>query len=271
MFETRRQRNGYDVDWRALARDHVRDGLQNDAGVERQRPVVDVRHVQAHPGFKIDGIAAIERPETSEPGTHAQPAALPALVPLHFAWNRRTRTHQRHVAAKHIEKLGQLVQRKPAQKPADRGQPRIVGNLGHHVFRIEMRDLVHPFFRIDDHGAEFVEGEIPSVQPAADLSENHRPPGRELHQNGNEQKYRTEHDQTERCEPYVGDPLDQQQNLVVGSGGKGEQRRGSDAFEGDLLFTCGKKSTATRLVTPSSSHERNTSSSEGSRSDSTAK
>ena len=48
-----------------------------------------------------------------------------AGVLLDLVGQRRTRPHQRHRAHQHVDQLGQLVERQPAQHPAHAGHPRV--------------------------------------------------------------------------------------------------------------------------------------------------
>src|ERR1017187_8868476 len=40
------------------------NGAQNDFPIQRQRPVIDVLHIHAHPGLEVQIIAAGHRPQT---------------------------------------------------------------------------------------------------------------------------------------------------------------------------------------------------------------
>ena len=120
----------------SVPREHVGNGAQQDSAIECERPVVDVLHVQLHPGFEIERVAAADGPQAGEAGTHAQPAALPPLVLFHFVRNGRARAHQRHVALQHVPQLRPFVDRELAQAAADGGQPRIVGNLESRLSRL---------------------------------------------------------------------------------------------------------------------------------------
>src|SRR5689334_9047178 len=68
----------------SLSRKHARDGQQQYLPIERERPVVDVLHIHFHPRIEIQIVASGHGPQTGQAGTHAQPAALPALIMLHL-------------------------------------------------------------------------------------------------------------------------------------------------------------------------------------------
>src|SRR5579875_3883183 len=64
----------------AFACQNMRNGFQDDGPIELQGPVLNIRDIHAHPGVEVDVIAAAYGPKARQSGTHAQTAALPALV-----------------------------------------------------------------------------------------------------------------------------------------------------------------------------------------------
>src|SRR5579862_6220205 len=76
---------------RTAATQHLRNRSQNNLPVQRQRPAVDVLHVEPHPGFEVDGIAAAHRPQACQTGAHPKTAPLPAFILIHFFGNRGPR------------------------------------------------------------------------------------------------------------------------------------------------------------------------------------
>ncbi len=69
-----------------------------------------------------------------------------------------------HVAVQHVEELRQLIQRRPAQKAAQRSDPRVVARrLQHHIGVF-----------LDAHAAKFPDHDRAAVQPVAALAEQHR-------------------------------------------------------------------------------------------------
>src|SRR5258708_6716145 len=79
---------------------------------------------------------------------------------------RRPRTDQAHLAAKHVEELRDLVDRGDAQEAADPGNARIVRNLEHRaVGLVEVDDMMARTVGAIDHGAQLDERERPAVLP----------------------------------------------------------------------------------------------------------
>src|SRR5438876_4761917 len=109
----------------AFTRQYARDGEEENLPVERQRPVVDVLHIQFHPGVEIEIVAAGYGPEAGEAGAHTQAAALPALVVLDLVGHGGARTYQGHIALQDVPKLRPFIDRKFAQIAADDGEARV--------------------------------------------------------------------------------------------------------------------------------------------------
>src|SRR5512140_1927653 len=70
---------------------------QNDFPVQSERPVVDVFHIEFHPGLEVDLVAPADGPQARQSGPHPEPPALPPLILFHLGRNGGTGTHQRHV------------------------------------------------------------------------------------------------------------------------------------------------------------------------------
>src|SRR5579884_3606749 len=153
----------------------ARNRAHQDFPIESQRPIINVLHIHLHPGLKIEMVAAGDRPEAGEAGTHAQAPALPSLVLVDFTRDGRSRPDQGHVAAKHVPKLRPLIDRELPQITADGGEARVVRNLERRLFRAQMGDCGLEVFRVFAHRAELVKHEPASVQTAADLAEDRRP------------------------------------------------------------------------------------------------
>src|ERR1017187_10400428 len=60
----------------ASAAQHLRNGAEDNLPIERQRPTVDVLHIQFHPRLKIHGIAPAHGPQARQTRAHPQPPAL---------------------------------------------------------------------------------------------------------------------------------------------------------------------------------------------------
>src|SRR5262245_62913259 len=110
---------------------------------------------------------------------------MPGLVLLDLVRQRRARTDQRHVAAKRVDELRQLVEARLAQDAADRRYPGVVRNLeqgrgaggllltaalDERVDVIAMNRLI----RVRVHRPEFQHGERPAVLPHASLTKEDR-------------------------------------------------------------------------------------------------
>src|SRR5580698_7928763 len=65
---------------RPAARQHDGHRLQNELEVVRQRPMVDVLHVEIHPLFERRLVSAADLPDACEAGPDRKPAPLPSLV-----------------------------------------------------------------------------------------------------------------------------------------------------------------------------------------------
>src|SRR5258706_14478550 len=97
---------------RAAARKDGRDRAEEDLGVERKAPVVDVGEVQRHPFLEArDVVPARDLPEAGHAGLHREPAPLPALVARHLVGKRRPRADERHLALQDVPELRHLVER----------------------------------------------------------------------------------------------------------------------------------------------------------------
>src|ERR1700739_1710687 len=94
---------------RPPAADHLRNGAQQDLPIERERPVVDVFHVEPHPGLEIHRVAAGDGPQAGAAGAHAQPAPVPALILVDFLRDGGPRADQRHVALQNVPELRPFV------------------------------------------------------------------------------------------------------------------------------------------------------------------
>src|SRR5262249_44266940 len=68
----------------AIASQHNGDRAQKNPKIEAERPTVDVRHVQPHPSFEIDGIAPADLPEPGDPRPHGEAPPLRSLDPACF-------------------------------------------------------------------------------------------------------------------------------------------------------------------------------------------
>jgi hypothetical protein len=99
-----------------------RQGQQAD--VEEQRAVADVREVVAVLVARRGVVAAAELGDAGDPRRHEEaPGVAGDLLAeaLDEDGTHRARPHQPHVALDHVEQLRQLVELGPLEQPADRG------------------------------------------------------------------------------------------------------------------------------------------------------
>ena len=97
------------------------------------------------------------------------------LVAGDLARQRRARADQAHVAAQHVEQLGQLVDGVAAQPPARLGDPRVVLHLEQAGLVAGLGvQLGEPLLGVDDHGAELEAAELLAVAADPGLPEEDR-------------------------------------------------------------------------------------------------
>src|SRR5579859_4477624 len=106
---------------------HLEDGQDDDPQVEAQRPVLDVVVVPLDPvGDRGLAAQAVDLGPAGDPGFDPV-AVLVAGYLAHEALDElgplRPRPDQAHVAAEHVQQLGELVQGGVAQEAPDRGAP----------------------------------------------------------------------------------------------------------------------------------------------------
>ena len=63
-------------------------------------------------------VSAADLPQAGDAGLHRQPAAMPQVVALDLARERRPRADEAHLAAQHVQELRQLVEARASQEPA---------------------------------------------------------------------------------------------------------------------------------------------------------
>src|SRR4051812_26459789 len=186
----------------AIAEDRG-ERLEQDLQVEEQRPVLDVKQVEA--GTLLDrGLPA--------QAIHLRPAghARLLLVPVRVARNRagelldevgtlRAGTNQTHLTQQHIHELRQLVDGQATHERAESGGAEIV-RLRHHGTGAGLR--------VDAHRAELHELERSPVQAQALLRVEDRAVRRgELDQERQQEQQRRGQEQQQRAGQDVGRPL----------------------------------------------------------------
>ena len=161
--------------------------MENNVQIERRSQVLDVIQIvfQFHDGV-LHRIAVfmIDLGPTGDAGFHAQ--AMTIVGDFFFQdFDKlrpfRTRTHQRHFAAHHVQQLRQFIQSRFTQEAAQRRHARIVFGGPHRPA---------DSFGILAHGAELVQPEGFAVHPQTDLRIEHRARRGQAHQQRDEAHHR---------------------------------------------------------------------------------
>src|SRR6478735_6669984 len=105
------------------------DGPAQDRQVLEHRPVVDVEEVEADRLVEAQLAAARDLPQPGHARPDAEAPRHGAVVERHLAGDLRSGADQAHVAAEHVEELGQLVDRVAAHPRAGTGDARVVLHL----------------------------------------------------------------------------------------------------------------------------------------------
>src|ERR1700735_4393771 len=101
-----------------------------------------------------------------------QAATMPSLDALILVEDQRTRPNQAHLAAQHVEQLGQLVQGGLSQEVADARYPGILGDLEEALLGFVAIDQgVLELLGFGDHRAELEQPEATLVAPDPHLAE----------------------------------------------------------------------------------------------------
>ena len=166
-----------------------------DLQVEAQRAMLDVPDVQLDPLLPRDPGAAVDLGPPGDAGAQVQAAQLARRVELDLGGQRRPRADDPHVAAKHVEEVRQLVEREPAQQPADPCHPRVLG--GH---RRADADRIGALA----HGPQLEHLEDHAVAANAPLPVDHRPARAELDRDRRGQQDRETEDQRDHRDRKVG-------------------------------------------------------------------
>ena len=107
------------------------------------------------------------------------------------------RPDERHLAGEDVEELGDLVERGLAEKPSERRHACVVCELEVGVElglerRICRQEGVEPLVGIGIHRPELPHADRTAVFPEAICTVEHRPPARQLDQDGNDHEERPE-------------------------------------------------------------------------------
>src|SRR5579862_1045374 len=154
-----------------VAQEHEGNGAQENFQVEPQRPVVEVKQVELHPVLEINSVAALERPQAGQAGTHAQAPPLPRFIFLHFLRNGRSRADERHVTTQDIPQLRQLIDAQLAQPAAERRTARVVFHLENRAVElVELLELWPQLIGVVHHRAKFEQRELPAAETTTSLT-----------------------------------------------------------------------------------------------------
>ena len=97
----------------------MRTVRQRIAQVEPERRVLDVPEVELDPLGPGEGGAALDLRPAGDAGADREAAALALRVAVDLDLHGRARADERHLAAQHVDEVGQLVERRAAQQRAD--------------------------------------------------------------------------------------------------------------------------------------------------------
>src|SRR5205085_5476669 len=95
---------------RAAPRENGWDGLEQDAQVERERPVLEVDEVEVDEVVEVELRAAGHLPQAGDAGEDEIALAVPVVEHVVVAFGQRTWADERHLATKHVDELRELVQ-----------------------------------------------------------------------------------------------------------------------------------------------------------------
>ena len=177
---------------------------------------------------QVDGLipgevrAAGDLPEAGDAGADGELAHHAGFVLCNLAGERGTRAHEGHVATQDVEQLGQLVDRRLAQKGSDARNTRIVGHFEHDrissrgVGLIGLHEGGFELFGVHAHGAELKHGKSLAVEADALLSEESGAAVVQAHHRSDDDPQRSQQDNAEKSSENVAHALDG----VVGGGGK---------------------------------------------------
>src|SRR5947209_1768167 len=104
---------------RAAPGGNGRQGLGEDRDVEPDRPVLEVVEVETYEVVEAEVDAAGDLPKAGHSREDEVALPMPVVELDVVAQRQRARADERHLAAKHVEDLRQLVDRVPAQEAPD--------------------------------------------------------------------------------------------------------------------------------------------------------
>ncbi len=147
----------------AFAFENLRQRHKEDLDIQPESTVIHIPDVELEFLFPRERVAAVHLRPAGDAGAHFVAACLFRRVTLEVLHQQRARTHQAHIAFKHIEEFRQLIQAGGAQEAPEAGEALLVGQQ----LTIGVAQVAH--------AAELVEPEEPTMQAWALLAEDHRP------------------------------------------------------------------------------------------------
>ena len=97
--------------------------MEEDLAIGREAHLPHIREVEVRVLVHRPVTACQDLPQPGQPGLHRMAFVLPALVPVDDVHQLGAGPDEAHVAARHVPKLGQLVEAPLAQEPAEWGEP----------------------------------------------------------------------------------------------------------------------------------------------------
>src|SRR5438105_3399223 len=146
-----------------------RNRVEEDLAIGCEAHPTDVREVEVRVLVHRPVTACQDLPQPGQPGLHRMAFVLPALVPVDDVHQLGAGPDEAHVAARHVPKLGQLVEAPLAQEPAEWGEPWISRVLVRDPAVRRVLDAGPAPARV--HGAELVHGEHAATATHASLLE----------------------------------------------------------------------------------------------------
>src|SRR5665213_54837 len=121
--------------------------------------IVAFHILDVHPHLSFEGYvrAAAHLPNTCQPRTHGQAAAMGRSIVIYFTRQCGSRSHHGHLATQYTPQLRKLIQAESADKPADPSDARIPFHFESDAFAVVI--LIDQGFDHsvgpDHHGTEF--------------------------------------------------------------------------------------------------------------------
>jgi hypothetical protein len=140
--------------------------------------VIDIPYIEIEALGPTQRVSSRHLCEASDAWTNAVAAPVIIRIQRQISHEQRPRADDTHVAAQHIEQLGQLVDRCRSQPSAERRETAVVGQqipLG---------------VALVDHAAKFQQPEWPIVETGANLSKKHGMSEARANQHGDDEQQR---------------------------------------------------------------------------------